>query len=57
MRLGDLVIWLGRTYRLRGFDPMSVRESFAYLEDPETSEVTRAPADEVEPAPPTGVAG
>ena len=36
MRVGDFVIWRGRTYRLLGFDPMSVEPGRAYLEDAET---------------------
>ncbi|HET7571796.1 MAG TPA: hypothetical protein VFJ77_03915 [Gaiellaceae bacterium] len=51
MKIGDLVTWRGRPYRLRGFDPMGVEIRCAYLEDAETGEVVAAPADEVEPAP------
>ncbi len=52
MKLGDLVIWHGRTYRLLGFDPMSVEPGRAYLEDVETGAEVRAPLDELEPEPP-----
>ncbi|HET7043318.1 MAG TPA: hypothetical protein VFI37_00585 [Gaiellaceae bacterium] len=57
MRLGDPVIWHGRIYRLRGFDPMSVEACSAYLEDGETRETVRVPAGEIEPAPPADEAG
>jgi hypothetical protein len=49
MNIGDLVIWRGRTYRLRGFDPMSMVERKAYLEDPESGERVVVPAWEVGP--------
>jgi hypothetical protein len=51
MDIGDLVIWCGRTYRLRGFDPMGVSDRNVYLEDVETGEHVSAPATEVEPTP------
>ena len=50
MELGDLVIWNGKSYVLRGLEPMSVPERRAELEDPRTGEWIRAPLDEVEPA-------
>jgi hypothetical protein len=56
MRIGDLVIWRGRLYRLLGFDPMSMAERRAHLEDLETGERLLVPADELAPAPP-GAAG
>ena len=49
MRIGDLVIWRGRLYRLLGFDPMSVADRRAHLEDLETRERVLVPADELEP--------
>jgi hypothetical protein len=53
MRIGDLVIWRGRAYRLLGFDPMSVSDRRAHLEVPETGERLLVPPDELEePAPP-----
>jgi len=57
MEIGDPVTWHGRVYRLVGFDPMSVSERLAYLEDAETGAAASVPADEVEPAPPQGGLG
>ena len=50
MEIGDLVIYLGQTYVLRGLDPMSVPDRQAVLEDPQTGERSRAPYDELAPA-------
>jgi hypothetical protein len=50
MRIGDLVIWRGRSYRLLGFDPMSVADPRAHLEDLETGERVLVPTDELEDA-------
>ena len=50
MEIGDLVIYLGQTYVLRGLDPMSVPDRQAVLEDPQTGERRNAPYDEVTPA-------
>lgn len=50
MRIGDPVIYKGRTYVLRGLDPMGVPDRRADLEDAETGELVRAPVDELEPA-------
>ena len=52
MRIGDLVIWRGRTYRLLGFDPMSVVDRRAHLEEPETGRRILVQADELEPEAP-----
>jgi len=53
MNIGDPVIWRGRRYRLLGFDPMSVPERRAHLEDEGSGERISVPADEIEePAPP-----
>jgi len=57
MRIGDLVIWRGRTYRLLGFDPMSVADPRAHLETADTGERVLVPIDEVEDAPPGPGAG
>ena len=57
MRIGDLVIWRGRIYRLLGFDPMSVVDRRAHLEEPETGRRLLVLADELEaqaPCPHTG---
>jgi hypothetical protein len=58
MKIGDLVLYQGRSYFLRGLDPMGVPERRVILEDPETGEEIAALAEEVhpaEPCPPTAV--
>ena len=58
MKIGDLVLYQGRSYYLRGLDPMGVPERRVILESPETGEEIAALADEVTPAetqPPTAV--
>jgi hypothetical protein len=50
MRIGDLVLYLGRNYYLRGIDPMSVPNRQAFLEDALTGEESTAPVEEIEPA-------
>jgi hypothetical protein len=58
MKIGDLVLYQGRSYYLRGLDPMGVPERRVLLEDPETGQEIAVPADEVtaaEPRPPTAV--
>jgi hypothetical protein len=62
MKIGDLVLYQGRSYYLRGLDPMGVPERRVILEDPETGEEVAALATEVssaeppaEPSPPTAV--
>jgi hypothetical protein len=57
MDVGDLVIWKGRRYRLRGFDPMSVPDRNAYLEDEETGDPIAVPVAEVAPLRPHQAAG
>ena len=49
MAIGDLVLYMGRRYRLLGIDPMSVTDRRVDLEDLETGERVRAPLDDVEP--------
>jgi len=51
MKIGDLVLYQGRTYYLRGLDPMSVPNRRALLEDAETGEDVFAPVDDVEQSP------
>ena len=51
MAIGDLVLYNGRLYFLRGLDPMSVSDRRALLEDAETGESLRAPLEDVEDAP------
>ena len=58
MKIGDLVLYQGRPYYLRGLDPMGVPERRVILEDPETGEEVAALAEEVSsssPRPPTAV--
>ncbi len=52
MNLGDVVLYQGRAYVLRGLDPMSVLERQAELEDEATGLRVRVPLDEVEETPP-----
>ena len=47
MRIGELVLFDGRLYVLRGVEPMSVDERRAELEDPVTGERFRVPFDEI----------
>jgi len=54
MKIGDLVLYLGRHYYLRGFDPMSVPNRQAFLEDAVTGEELTAPVEEIEPGPANG---
>ena len=48
MAIGDLVLYNGRRYYLRGIDPMSVSDRRALLEDAETGEYVRVPYAEVQ---------
>ena len=57
MKIGDLVHYLGRRYYVRGFEPMSLPDRRALLEDAETGERFDAPVDELEPADPDEQAG
>jgi hypothetical protein len=57
MDVGDLVSWQGRTYRLRGFDPMSVPDRNVYLEDEETGARLSVPVAEVAPPRPPEPSG
>jgi hypothetical protein len=54
MKIGDLVLYLGRHYYLRGLDPMSVPNRQAFLEDALTGEEVTAPVEEIEPGPANG---
>ena len=51
MNIGDLVLFQGRTFYLRGLDPMSVPDRRAILEDAETGQELQVPLAEVEPRP------
>jgi hypothetical protein len=50
MQIGDTVIFRGKAYVLRGFEPMSVDDRRADLEDPDTGERVLVPLVEVHPA-------
>lgn len=50
MKIGTYVIYEGRTYLLRGLDPMSVPDRLADLVDPETEERIQVPLGDVVPA-------
>jgi hypothetical protein len=43
MKIGSYVIYEGRTYVLRGLDPMSVPDRRADLVDPDSGERIRVP--------------
>lgn len=49
MEIGSLVSYGGRTYYLRGLDPMGVAERRADLEDAATGERIQVPLAAVEP--------
>ena len=51
MEIGDLVIYQGRLYVLRGLDPMGLPDRYAELEDTHTGARVRAPLGELEPPP------
>ena len=48
MAIGDLVLFNGRRYILRGVDPMSLTERHAELEDPDTGARIRVRLDDVQ---------
>ena len=52
MEIGQLVTYQGRTYMLRGLDPMGVPDRRVQLEDPESGEQISAPLAEVSPRDP-----
>jgi len=54
MKIGDLVLYLGRAYYLRGLDPMSLPNRQAFLEDAVTGSERTAPIEKIEPGPPSG---
>ena len=49
MEIGTRVLWNGRVYYLRGWDPMGVPERRAELEDTQTRAHAVAPLEEVLP--------
>ena len=48
MNIGEIVLYEGRQYYLRGLDPMGVPERQAFLEDASTGEARTVPVDELE---------
>jgi hypothetical protein len=48
MKIGDLVLYLGRAHYVRGFEPMSLPDRRVLLEDAETGERVNVPAEELE---------
>ena len=52
LKIGDLVTYQGRTYVLRGLEPMSVPNRRAELEDAESGEGVAVPLAEVSPQDP-----
>jgi hypothetical protein len=51
MEIGDLVLYRGQEYVLLGFDPMSVPERCAELEQPASGERVWVPLADVEERP------
>jgi hypothetical protein len=51
MKIGELVLYQGRRYYLRGLDPMGVPDRQAFVEDALTGEACAVPLGELEPAP------
>jgi hypothetical protein len=47
MKIGDNVTYQGRSYVLRGLEPMSVPDRRVELEDAETGQLISVPLDEV----------
>ena len=52
MEIGDLVTYNGKSYVLRGLEPMSVPERRAEIEDPESGELHSVPVALLTPTPP-----
>ena len=52
MNIGEIVLYDGRRYYLRGLDPMGVPQRQAFLEDASSGEARAVPADELELQPP-----
>jgi hypothetical protein len=52
MKIGELVLYEGRRYYLRGLDPMGVPQRQAFLEDALTGEARAVSLDELEAEPP-----
>jgi hypothetical protein len=54
MNIGDVVLYQGRAFYLRGLDPMGVPERRAILEDAQTGEEVQVPLGDVESPRPAG---
>ena len=52
MNIGEIVLYEGRQYYLRGLDPMGLPQRHAFLEDALTGEACTVPADDLELEPP-----
>ena len=52
MNIGEIVLYEGRQYYLRGLDPMGLPQRQAFLEDALTGEARTVRADDVELEPP-----
>ena len=52
MNIGEIVLYEGRQYYLRGLDPMGLPQRQVFLEDALTGEARTVPADDVELEPP-----
>ena len=52
MEIGDLVTYNGKSYVLRGLEPMSVPDRRAEIENPESGELHSVPVALLTPAPP-----
>jgi hypothetical protein len=54
MKIGDLVLYKGRSYYLRGLDPIGVPNRQAFLEDPSSGEELVVPVEEISSQPANG---
>jgi len=54
MKIGDLVLYQGRSYFLCGFDPIGVPDRHAFLEDASNAEELVVPVNEIAPEPANG---
>jgi hypothetical protein len=56
MKIGDLVLYQGRSCYLRGLDPIGVPKRQAFLEDPSSGEELIVPVEEIASEPTNGAA-
>jgi hypothetical protein len=54
MKIGDLVLYQGRSYYLRGLDPIGVPNRQAFLEDPSSGDELVVPVEEIASEPANG---